>query len=81
MSPPKTKRKSIIGTIVNIRSLGLQAQIDILQAELAPLKEFARFVIASMAKTSNNGYVWTNSTENILKAAEQVLSGKKGEQG
>ena len=57
----------------------LQSENEKLKAELAPLKEFAAFVIASMAKTSNKWLCLDYSAENILKSTKQSLLGK-GEQ-
>ncbi len=47
-----------------------------LKAEIKGHATFARFVIDSIKKTQNTGYVFTNSAENILRGAKAALEGE-----
>ncbi len=51
----------------------LNDQVKKLKTGNDKLKTFPEFVISSIQKTHNIGYVFTNSAENILRAAKSAL--------
>ncbi len=54
-----------------------QSEVDDLQSELDRHTLFALFVVASIKKTQNAGYVFTNTPENILAGAKEALESEE----